>query len=653
MQELFKIKTRLQEIESFDKNEIIEKIRQNKFKKEENLCDIYLQNIYVKEGKTLTHVLLVYKINDASQLNSAGKQSWTLNQNSTLALNSLAVFRENLWIDKVQDSQHKILDENSQNGDFSANKIVNLLVHDLHIGDYLIIESTITTLYEEDNLRFSYMKALEFLPNSAWFYALYKIIYHNESEKNLLVKKSYFRENKEILPEEIFTLFPKEKYVLLYENYQAEEAKETEIAPFIEIATQASYEELSTYLAEKYKLIDDEKLEDYAPDFIEKLEKIPKLENKISFAIEFVQDSIYYIYDADEMDGYLPQKCSKTYKMKQGDCKAKALLLKNILQYLEIKSDIILVNYRADFFLSTYLPSLLNFNHAINLLYFQGKEYFIDVTRNDEKGLLQYRANAHPLYYLAVKKDANLASSKSFVEENFELERFITCSVKDGRGYFTMKEINRKAAANSLRTYFKNNSSSKILEYFLSNIHYFMRLSGNFQANKIEDFFINSSVKILSDDFDKNEFTFELKTEILNPFQYKNDNRYVNYWDHTIIDNKIFDFNHEDFPYLLNHFAMKVEIILESDEFIDTKEYYSNQELLIEQPYFFYESKKEIYDHGGKLSIKSIPYSNQMLVKEDLEEYKKAIMEVAESNFGLGIDIIKAPFFKKLKERFF
>ena len=96
----------------------------------------------------------------------------------------------------------------------------------------------------------------------------------------------------------------------------------------------------------------------FAPDLVEKMDKLPSLEEQIQFAIEYVQNNIYYTYNADEMNGHKPQAPAITFQNKQGDCKAKCVLLKTILDYLKVETSIALVNIQCGF-LSEVLPPLL------------------------------------------------------------------------------------------------------------------------------------------------------------------------------------------------------------------------------------------------------------------------------------------------------
>ncbi|PWS22591.1 hypothetical protein DKP78_17590, partial [Enterococcus faecium] len=95
-------------------------------------------------------------------------------------------------------------------------------------------------------------------------------------------------------------------------------------------------------------------LAEFAADIVAELDELPTLDHKIKHAIDFVQKEVYYLYNETEMDGHEPQAAEVTYKTKQGDCKAKTVLLKVILDYLDVNSELILVNYGSDVFLPVY-----------------------------------------------------------------------------------------------------------------------------------------------------------------------------------------------------------------------------------------------------------------------------------------------------------
>src|SRR5690606_40006153 len=89
-------------------------------------------------------------------------------------------------------------------------------------------------------------------------------------------------------------------------------------------------------------VLEEAHLQTFAPDLAETLNTLPNLDAKIRYAIEFVQNNIYYIFTADEMNGHKDRKSVVTYQNKQGDCKAKSVLLKVILDYLQVDAQIVL-----------------------------------------------------------------------------------------------------------------------------------------------------------------------------------------------------------------------------------------------------------------------------------------------------------------------
>jgi transglutaminase-like putative cysteine protease len=87
-------------------------------------------------------------------------------------------------------------------------------------------------------------------------------------------------------------------------------------------------EDLSNYVFLCMKRFSINLLTGLCSNLIEKLDAITDPDEKLQFAIEYVQNHIYYVFNADEMNGHKPQEPSVTYENKQGDCKAKSVLLK-------------------------------------------------------------------------------------------------------------------------------------------------------------------------------------------------------------------------------------------------------------------------------------------------------------------------------------
>lgn len=144
---------------------------------------------------------------------------------------------------------------------------------------------------------------------------------------------------------------------------------------------------------------------------------MPSLESKIKYAIDFVQKEIYYLYNSSEMDGHEPQVAEVTYQTKQGDCKAKTVLLKVILDSLGVDSEIVLVNYNGDIFLPIYTPSPFNFNHAILKIYIDNHIYFVDATVANDQGFLEKRRKDSFMNYLEIKVRTTLQKQAPFQDQ--------------------------------------------------------------------------------------------------------------------------------------------------------------------------------------------------------------------------------------------
>ncbi len=75
---------------------------------------------------------------------------------------------------------------------------------------------------------------------------------------------------------------------------------------------------MSNYIVPIYdEIFNKASLKDFASNLVEKLDAISNQDEKLQFAIEYVQNHIYYTYNADEMNGHKPQEPSLTYENKQ------------------------------------------------------------------------------------------------------------------------------------------------------------------------------------------------------------------------------------------------------------------------------------------------------------------------------------------------
>lgn len=101
--------------------------------------------------------------------------------------------------------------------------------------------------------------------------------------------------------------------------------------------------------------------------------------DKIKAIYYWVQDNIRYIAYEDGYSGYIPASAQDVLSKKFGDCKGMANLLTEFLTLAGYEAHFTWIGTRSIPYQQS-MPALCVNNHAITVLYFQGKEYFLDGT---------------------------------------------------------------------------------------------------------------------------------------------------------------------------------------------------------------------------------------------------------------------------------
>ncbi len=589
-------------------------------------------------------------------LNSAGKTSFILSEEEVLYIHTLSVVRDGKVIDKLDDINVKVLDyvRDENQASFNDEKKVTVLIRDLHLNDIFVIETSIERKYEESSIRNQFFRWIYSAPNSYWAYGKYRFELKNETEKKLETNFHYFRDEAGTILEKDKVMVPhNESYTIEKENYIGEDPKELEIVPFIDFVTEQTYPEITTTISDIYQKFYQVNLADFAADLVTELDALPSLDHKIKHAIDFVQKEVYYLYNEAEMDGHEPQAAEVTYTTKQGDCKAKTVLLKVILDYLGVDSNLILVNYDSDIFLSVYTPSPFNFNHAILKITHEGQVYFVDATMSNDQGFLANRQKNSFMYYLEIKAGTELQKQEPFEDEVPAVEENFRCDVKGNVAEVVFERKLRGGMANGSREMFKNESNKEVINRYNYTTYKCMTLYKNFEENEIEQHFSNTSVQIVEDNKDLNELSIVYKATITDPYEIEKKNRYLHFWNYgNFIDDAAEKHFHKDFPYWIDRNRIKTEVHLTTDKSINQQEHYTCQECDIKSKYLKHRMTKKIHKNGASCYIDYRPYHNLTIKGKDLEEYIKANKQVLDSNWGIGIDIIEDGLFKKLGKLF-
>ena len=648
---------------NIEDQELIERIKDSDFAKKQidegrDYCYFLDKKYYTSNTENSEYICMAYTLNEPSNLERASVMDIVVEENEIYNIHRISVLRDGVLIDKIPDMKIKVLDSENQSsgGILSSNKKINITIKDLRLYDVLILEdSRIKAFTDRDFLRKEFSKHVWVSPDNYWAYGSFKFTFINDREQKIAYKKSFFRDEKgDVLAPEISYLNKGERFIFEEKNYINPVDANREVFPYIDFATDSGWKELSNYISPIYEeIFNTDSLPEYAPNLIEKLNLIPDIDEKIQLAIEYVQNNIYYIFNADEMNGHKPQEPAITYENKQGDCKAKSVLLKVILDYIGVDSSIVLVNFHTDFYIKYYLPSLLTFNHVIVKINHKGEEYFVDATIRDEFGLLENRGFIYFMHYLEVKPDQELKGRKPYKFPYYCIDEKVEFNAKGTTGNLVLNTTYKGNRANAMRRYFKNTNKREVVDSWNNFLFYSLNYSGDRNGTDVRNIFKDASIDIISDDRKLNEFKIQYKSTIENPyFTDPKKNRFLMYFDRNVVKASARDFMHKDVTFWHNFDSEKYEINLYTDQKIDMEEKYTVQESAIQNPYFDFTSRKKITKNGATVNIDYKPLVNLEIPQSEFEKFRTDHHTIADSNFGLGIDIIEPGLMNKLKFSF-
>ena len=495
-----------------------------------DFCYLLNKYYYVDDQQNADYALMAYTLTQPENLERASMSDMVLEENECYEIHRIAVIREGEYIDKLPDTNIKILDNenNSNGGVLSKSKKINVSIRDLRLYDILILEDTRTKVFsEKEFVRRDFVKHIYVTPDTYWAYGKYHYKFINNREKKVAYKRFFFRDTEGNAMEQPIEYLEKGQVLeISHTNYINPVDPNREIFPFIDFATESTWKDLSNYIYPLYEdVLKQSNLQQFAPDLVEKLDKLPTLDEQIQFAIEYVQNNIYYTYNADEMNGHKPQEPAITFQNKQGDCKAKCVLLKTILDYLEVDSSIVLVNYNADFYLKYYLPSLLSFNHVIVKIRHNAEDYFVDATSRNEFGRLEKRTVLSFCHYMEIKENASLQVRKASFFELPCIDEHVKVIVNGDKGKITLNTTYRYNRANNMRNYFKQTNKKELIDGWNRFLFYNLNYINDRSEQDIREIFKDASIRIENDNKEENELTIAYEATIIKPyFRYNGQN---------------------------------------------------------------------------------------------------------------------------------
>lgn len=648
---------------NIEDQEIQDRITDSEFARKQidegrDYCYFLDRKYYTSNTENSEYTCMAYTLNEPGNLERASVMDVVVEENEVYQIHRISVLRDGVLIDKIPDTKIKVLDSENQSsgGILSSNKKINITIRDLRLYDVLVLEdSRIKVFTERDFLREEFSKYVWVSPDNYWAYGSFKFTFINDREQTIAYKKTFFRDEEgHVLEPEISHLKKGERFVIDKQNYINPVDSSREIFPYIDFATESNWKDLSNYIVPIYNdIFNKSSLKDFAPNLLEKLDAITDLDEKLQFAVEYVQNHIYYTFNADEMNGHKPQEPAVTYENKQGDCKAKSVLLKVILDYIGVDASVVLVNFSTDYYIKYYLPSLLNFNHVVVKINYKGQEYFVDATIRDEFGLIENRGFIYFMHYLEVKEDQELQIRKPHKYAYYCIDEKVDFNVQGSVGKLNLITTYRGNRANAMRKYFKITNKREIIDSWNNFFYYSLNYSNDRNGTDIRNIFREAAIDVISDDKKKNELKIQYTSVVDNPYYTDlQKNRFLMYFDRNVVKASARDFMHKDLPFWHNFDSEKYEINLSTDQKIDTEEKYTVQESTIANPYFDYKSRKKVAKNGASVYIEFNPLVNVEIQQAEFEKFRTDHHRVADSNFGLGIDIIEPGLMNRLKFSF-
>ena len=233
------------------------------------------------------------------------------------------------------------------------------------------------------------------------------------------------------------------------------------------------------------------------------------------------------------------------------------------------------------------------------------------------------------------------------------LAKIICGLYKENKGKIELLTTYRYNRANTMRGYFKSSNKNERLDSWNNSLFYALNYANDRKGKDFRDIFKDATLQIVKDDKVENELTVKYEATIENPyFVDSQGKRFLMYFDGSVLKNSIREHQHSDVSFWHNFDSERYEIYLQTDENIDTKEKYTIQECDIQNKYFTHKTQKFITKNSGKVIVEYNPLMNIEIPLDKLEPVREDYHTMADSNFGIGIDVVEKGFLNSLKRLF-
>lgn len=239
--------------------------------------------------------------------------------------------------------------------------------------------------------------------------------------------------------------------------------------PFVSVSTMQEWADVADWALPLYA--QDPSL----PDDMQRLlsdvrEEKPERNERITWALRFVQDEIRYVSDSEGLGSHRPRPPAVTLANRFGDCKDKTVLLIRLLDTLDVEAVPILVHSEKGKRLPLITPAPTRFDHVIVGIIEDDGFAFLDPTNQLQGGIYPNIAEADFGHGLPVEPGTDLVSMKPQPKDKPELfitHRFDLPGPDRDDMAFTSTSVRRASEADRYRNILDANSREELAAEWL------------------------------------------------------------------------------------------------------------------------------------------------------------------------------------------
>ncbi|MBI2742632.1 MAG: DUF3857 and transglutaminase domain-containing protein [Chlamydiales bacterium] len=307
-----------------------------------------------------------------------------------VALHEIRVLRNGSWSDRLHTSRHQLIqkEEELDQGIYSGSMTLVYFLDDIRVDD--VIEYSYSVIGENPLLNSHYTEMLYLQHGTVVEKLSYRFVSHRDHAFQAHAMHT------KIAPK-IRDLSPSQREWVWEVSQAAAYAKEADqpdwhsARGFVQMSDYGSWEEVAAEEAPLYDL--PEELSAYPDAMLQKagewMERTKDPLERALLAVRFVQDEVRYLGFEEGVHGRKPHDPREVFKKRFGDCKDKTLLLRALLNIMDIRSTPTLVHSNKGKRLEKMIPSPDLFNHVVLRIEIDGSNYWVDSTINLQGGSLE------------------------------------------------------------------------------------------------------------------------------------------------------------------------------------------------------------------------------------------------------------------------